>query len=257
MTNDSPDLAENPAKRKHHEMMQDYEQSLANMAECMKGRDEDPKEALLFGMAKILKINTEKLLLLDEIKILPLKQKVDAIQDDVKQLKEQVIKLELAKVANSVIIHNLPRHLDAKDKEFENFNQTEYMANELLSAAKVKGSLKIIEATRFLPSKTTESNEAETAKDRPTSVKVTFGDKRQVVTFFSKLNNLKNTPFCKVSVEREIPASLRDRQKELKTAAESYRKIDKCKYKILPKGADLVLWVKKPNEKKYSIVDVD
>ena len=252
-------MDENPAKRKREEVMQDYEASLAKVTESLEAKkgkkDDEPMKSMLLGMAKLIKMNFEKLETLNEIPTL--NQKVEKVQDEVKELREKVVRLEFAQVANSVLIHNLPRHFDSKDSEFEHFSKTEYMVTELLSAAKIKGIVKIIEAIRFLPSKNENINETETTKDRPTTVKLTLGDKRQVSTLFSHLKNLKNTPFCKVSVEREIPASLTGRKKELKTAAEAYRTNDNCKYKIIPKGTDLALLVKKPNEKKYSVVDID
>ena len=107
---------------------------------------------------------------------------------------------------------------------------------------------------RFLSSKT---DETENSPKGPQTVKLTLADKRQVTTLFKHLKNLKNTPFSKVGVEKEVPASLRGRKNELKKIAKEYRTNENCDYRIIPKGADLALLIKKPNEKKFSLVDVD
>ena len=256
-------------KRRHSEIMVDYDQHVLAMDASMKLDEQNrtPSNQLLLSMAALLKETNETLketnstLKATKEKVddlAPIPMKVTILENEVKNLKDSITKLEFSQVANSVICRNLPMHPNAKNKAFEHYLQTETMVNDLLLAAQVRDVVKVVEANRFTtPKRLLGLPETEKPKGPP-PVKITFGDKRQVNALFSGLKNLKDTELKNVSINREIPSSLRDRSKLLeKLGSELRKEHEKSRTKIVPKGADLALFIRKNGETKWSIVEED
>ena len=179
---------EPPPKRRHSEIMHDYDAHVITMETSMRLDDQNktPSNQLLLSMAALLKETNEKV-----IQIAPITERVNALENEVKSLKESIIKLEFSQVANSVICRNLPLHPDAKNKRSEHYLQTEVMVNDLLLATQVKDQVKVVETIRFAASSKVVL--AGRAPKGPLPVKITFGDKRQVNILFSGLKNLMDT----------------------------------------------------------------
>ena len=268
MSND-PSLHPPTPKRRHSEIMNDYDAHVLSMEASMRldEQNKTPSNQLLLSMAALLKTTNEMLKETNEtlketkdkvIDLAPIPTKVSVLENEVKSLKEAVTKLEFSQVANTVICRNLPLHPDARNKPFEHYLQTEIVVSDLLLAAQVRDAVKVVEATRFTTPKRFLNLETSDKPKGPNPVKITFSDKRQVSMLFSSLKNLKNTQLKDVNISREIPPSLRERNKVLEKIGYALRKQhERSRTKIVPKGADLALFLKKHDETKWSLVEED
>lgn len=219
----------------------DYDADMADFKGSV-GETIEPRDKLLLSMAGMLRENNQKLTMVSY-----LTKKVGELQREVKRLNETVIKLEFEMAASSVLLRKMPRHPDSVNNQNESFIQTEKMVSDFLEAAKIKDQIRVVSAIRFKPSKDPKLNK----KGGTTPIKVTFSDKRQVLSLFTSLSNLQTTIFKNVSVQKEVPSSLRTKNEFLEKKSYELRKNNDAKCRIDQKGADLALFYKLPNDKNW------
>ena len=244
MSTDRSNLPSLNGKRQATEpaSLDDYDANMAAFKGTV-GDDSDPRDKLMLSMAGMLRENNQKLSMVSY-----LTKKVGELQREIKRLNETVTKLEFEMTSSSVLLRKLPRHPYSLSQHNENFTQTEKMVLDFLEAAKINGQVRVVKAIRFRPSK----NPLLSKKGGATPIKVTLGDKRQVSTLFSNLSNLQNTTFKSVSVQREIPSSLRTKNETLEKKGHDLRKKnDGTKTRIVQRGADLVLLYKSKDANKF------
>lgn len=176
-----------------------------------------------------------------------LDKKTDEIDQEVKELKLNVIKLENEVSGNCLILRGVKLHPNASNRA-ETFDETKALVDDFLKIISVYDQVAITDVVRFGKSKD--------PKKTPI-IKIRFLNKHCLQSVFSNLKNLQKSKYSEIRVSREVPQSLLEKANALELEAYLMRQKDKkIKTKVIQKDFDMQLMKKGPDDETFKKVEV-
>ena len=178
-----------------------------------------------------------------------LKLEIESLKLKNQEYDKKFLTIEVEKSESSILIRNF----SGPQKENQNILRENF--TRLLQFMKIDQKVKVLDIFRLMakivPKYTQSSSFA--------PLKITFSSKYEKLTFMSQLKTLQNSPFANLRVSDDVPRSLKNDYELVNNAAYRIRKSNPKGTKVRTPIRNLKyqLEIKKPNEQKFSKIDVN